>query len=398
MNGIVYAMGGGNPSLPQPVDAYNPATDTWSTVSQMPTSREGAGVAALNGLIYVAGGNVAGGVPSGILEAYDPASNTWNTSLAPMTPRAHLALVAAGGKLYAMGGHTGPSNSGLTGLVERYDPVLNQWTTLAPMTAARAFFAAGALNSDATIVVAGGAGNGPSTELYTVATNSWTLGPAMLSTQGTGASAVVNNALFVFGSGSGSQSVQMFRPAGTMTSGWAGLALMPTSRGQSAAAVVGDVVYVMGGLGRWCKPVDRRGLQHASTWRFLCDERRLRRQRRFQLAADRSVAEHGHVRGQHQPVRVRDRQRDRRDHHRGNRERHLVRHDRHVRQPDGDAHGTHYLHACARQCPVRVRFGDRLRSIGQANRTVRSTCRSANRSRFSPVRFVSSSMRRTGTR
>jgi N-acetylneuraminic acid mutarotase len=248
VNGMVYAMGGGNPSLPQPVDAYNPATDTWSTVSQLPTSREGAGVAALDGLIYVAGGNVAGGVPSGILETYDPASNTWNTSRAPMTPRAHLALVAADGKLYAMGGHTGPSNSGLTALVERYDPILNQWTTMAPMSAARALFAAGALNSDATIVVAGGAGAGPSTELYTVSTNSWASGPAMLSTQGTGASAVVNNALFVFGGGGNSQSVQMFRPEGTMPGGWAALALMPTSRGQSAAAAVGEVVYVMGGL------------------------------------------------------------------------------------------------------------------------------------------------------
>jgi N-acetylneuraminic acid mutarotase len=248
VNGIVYAMGGGNPSQPQPIDAYNPSTDTWSTISQMPTSREGAGVAALNGLIYVAGGNVAGGVPSGILEAYDPASNTWNTSLAPMTARAHHALVAAGGKLYAIGGHTGPSNSGLTALVERYDPVLNLWAPLTPMTAPRAFFAAGALNSEATIVVAGGAGTGPSTELYTVSTNTWASGPEMLSTQGTGSSAVVNNALYVFGGGSSGQAVQMFRPAGAMPTGWAGLALMPTSRGQSAVAVFGDVVYVMGGL------------------------------------------------------------------------------------------------------------------------------------------------------
>jgi N-acetylneuraminic acid mutarotase len=248
VNGIVYAMGSFNPSLPSPVDAYSPATDTWSTVSQVPTSREGAGVAALDGLIYVAGGNVAGGVPSGILQAYDPATNTWNTSLAAMTARAHLALVAAGGKLYAMGGHTGPSNSGLTALVERYDPALDQWTTLAPMTAPRGFFAAGALNGDATIVVAGGAGTGPSTELYTVSSNSWASGPAMLSTQGTGASAVVNNALFVFGGGTSSQTVQMFRPEGTMPGGWAALALMPTARGESAAAAVGEVVYVMGGL------------------------------------------------------------------------------------------------------------------------------------------------------
>jgi N-acetylneuraminic acid mutarotase len=247
-NGIVYALGGGNPSQPQPVDAYNPATDSWATVSQMPTSREGAAVASLNGLIYVAGGHVSGGMASGILQSYEPATNTWTELAAMPTPRAHLALVVAGGKLYAIGGETGSGTGPPTAVVERYDPALNQWTARTSMAAPRSFLVAGALNSETTIVAAGGNGTFGSVELYDVAGNTWTAGPAMLSSGGSPAAVVVNNALYVFGIGGNGIGVHMFRPTGALPTGWVALAMMPTGRGQSGVAAVGDVVYAIGGL------------------------------------------------------------------------------------------------------------------------------------------------------
>jgi N-acetylneuraminic acid mutarotase len=246
VDGIVYAMGGGNPSQPQPVDAYNPATNSWSTVSQMLTSREGAAVAVLNGRIYVAGGHISGGAASGVFEVFDPATNSWNAQPLPSMPtaRAHHAFVAAAGKLYAIGGDTGPNNSGATAVVESYDPLTNQWTARASMSTPRAFLAAGALNGGATIV-ATGTGSG-TTELYDVAANTWTAGPAMLASGGTPAAVVVNNALFVFGIGGAGTGVHMFRPTGALPTGWAFLASMP-GRGQFGVAAVGDVVYVLGG-------------------------------------------------------------------------------------------------------------------------------------------------------
>ena len=254
VNGIVYAMGGGNPSQSQPVDAYTPATNSWSTVSQMLTSREGAGVAALNGKIYVAGGHVSGGVASGVFEAYDPGTNSWSSLPSMPAARAHHAFVAAGGKLYAIGGDTGSNNSGATAVVESYDPSTNVWTTRAPMSTARTFIVAGALNNDTLIVVAGNSINGSSTELYDVAANTWTPGPAMLTPTGGMAAAVANNALFVFGGNGGLTRAHMFRPAGSsqpggnvQPAGWAAMASMPTGRGELAVAAVGDVVYAIGG-------------------------------------------------------------------------------------------------------------------------------------------------------
>ncbi len=71
--GIVYAIGGIGPDAwSSSVDAYNPATNSWTTVGQMATPRTGAGAVTINGKIYVVGGHVAGGIASGIIEAYRP--------------------------------------------------------------------------------------------------------------------------------------------------------------------------------------------------------------------------------------------------------------------------------------------------------------------------------------
>ena len=81
MNGRVYVFGGATPgALLDAVDAYDPATDTWTTgLVPMPTPREGHRAVALNNLIYVVGGHSAGGVASGVIEAYNPAANVWIT-------------------------------------------------------------------------------------------------------------------------------------------------------------------------------------------------------------------------------------------------------------------------------------------------------------------------------
>ncbi len=59
---IVVVGGEGNPDLPSrvfpQVEAYAPATDTWSTLAPMPTPRHGMGAAAVGGRLYVPGGAI----------------------------------------------------------------------------------------------------------------------------------------------------------------------------------------------------------------------------------------------------------------------------------------------------------------------------------------------------
>lgn len=89
----------------QNVEAYDPATDTWTTKAKAPSVRyQDAGV-VLNGLLYVVGGGTGTGF-LGALEVYNARTDTWRVLNYMPTERGVLGAAALGGKLYALGGLT----------------------------------------------------------------------------------------------------------------------------------------------------------------------------------------------------------------------------------------------------------------------------------------------------
>ena len=72
VNGLLYAVGGSNSSgFLATVEAYDPATNTWTSKASVPTRRSGVGVAVINGELYaVGGGNTAGALATS--EGYQP--------------------------------------------------------------------------------------------------------------------------------------------------------------------------------------------------------------------------------------------------------------------------------------------------------------------------------------
>jgi len=111
VNGTLYAIGGelnGN-SVVGTVEAYNPATDTWTTRASMPTPRLGLAAATVNGIIYAVGGATEAGFQSthsflSTVEAYDPATDAWTTTTPMPTPRSFLGTGVINDTLYAAGG------------------------------------------------------------------------------------------------------------------------------------------------------------------------------------------------------------------------------------------------------------------------------------------------------
>lgn len=109
-------------------EAYDVATDTWSSVLGVPTARSGVGVAVLNGRMHVLGGEAYLNDLVGTFrthEAYDPKINSWQR-LPPMpSPRHGLAVAEIGGKIYAVSGANvaggGGPHEGLM-VNEVYDP------------------------------------------------------------------------------------------------------------------------------------------------------------------------------------------------------------------------------------------------------------------------------------
>jgi N-acetylneuraminic acid mutarotase len=101
----------------------------------MPTRASGGGSAVIDGKIYVAGGRPPGG---SAFEVYDPATDKWEKLPDMPTQRNHLAMVAMNGKIIVAGGRTGPgAMAERVDVVEIYDPATRRWTKGAPLPAPR---------------------------------------------------------------------------------------------------------------------------------------------------------------------------------------------------------------------------------------------------------------------
>lgn len=124
VNGKIYVIGGrvgaafiGLASDTSVVEEYDPATDKWSaTRARMPTTRSALGYGVINGRIYVAGGEYQDPrmmATFRTVEAYDPASNSWS-DLPPMPVSRHgLAGGAIGNRLFLVGGDVQSAGTGV---------------------------------------------------------------------------------------------------------------------------------------------------------------------------------------------------------------------------------------------------------------------------------------------
>src|SRR5258705_470104 len=129
-----------------PVDnawEYDPAADAYKALAPMPGKRCSAIAESVGGRIYVIGGvttmdnttDVAfnGQGPArvlGVNQVYDPAANTWTTKSAMPTGRNHAFSGVVNGKIYVIGGRIGHgfvTTSSNTDVVEEYDPVKDLW-------------------------------------------------------------------------------------------------------------------------------------------------------------------------------------------------------------------------------------------------------------------------------
>lgn len=253
INGILYVAGGNNGGPTSTLQAYNPATNTWSTLAPMPGGRySGDGAGVINGKLYVAGGwtyspslpnnnlwvydpatntwsskaNMpilsgcgATGVMNGLLyvytpcdgysafanylHAYDPATNTWTGKTAP--PHAHQGGAGAviDGKFYLVGGwdELGSASTNITRTLDVYDPVTNTWTTKAPMPTARQLLAGGVIGGKFYAV--GGIDNGSlffnTVEVYDPATDTWASRRPMPTARAWLAAGAINGLLYAVG-------------------------------------------------------------------------------------------------------------------------------------------------------------------------------------------------------
>src|SRR6267378_3509669 len=132
VNGKIYVIGGrvgaagiSAASNTNVVEQYDPATDSWGTVrARMPTARSAMASGVHGGRIYVTGGEFQDSQMMATfrsLEAYDPATNNW--TILPNMPvgRHGLAGAVVGNRLHMVSGDVQSAGTGVQVHTESHD-------------------------------------------------------------------------------------------------------------------------------------------------------------------------------------------------------------------------------------------------------------------------------------
>ena len=219
----LYVIGGFTASMFsiwQPVASvymYDPAKDTWSERSPMPTPRGALTVAVHDEKLYAIGGKGEDG-NSAAVEVYDPKQNRWEARSALPTPRDHLAAASVGQRIYTFGGRVNLNYGKNLGTVEAYNPTTDRWKQVADLPTPRSGIAAGVI--DGIVYVVGGEspeGTFPTNEAYDPKRDRWrTMAPMPTARHGLGAVSV-NRRLYVLSGGptpggSYSNVIEVFLP------------------------------------------------------------------------------------------------------------------------------------------------------------------------------------------
>jgi hypothetical protein len=164
LNGKLYVIGGLDEALDVrdtvfEYDPARPAGSRWQTRAPMPTARGYLGAAAVDGLVYAVGGIPGDFTDLATVEAYDPATDTWTVKQPMITPRGGVAVVGVNGGAPGCGGYLFALGGGwvdYTSAAERYDPATNTWDTITSLPTERRTLAAAYSPSTFALLVAGG--------------------------------------------------------------------------------------------------------------------------------------------------------------------------------------------------------------------------------------------------
>jgi N-acetylneuraminic acid mutarotase len=124
----------------------------WTQLASLPLAVRDSGIAVVDGVVYVIGGNAANNLRSPVVESYDPATDTWsldNPSL--QVGRSELSVGVLGSTIIAVDGY---STAAPTGDNETIASAGSQWTTQAPDPIPRSAACSAALGG--SFYVAGG--------------------------------------------------------------------------------------------------------------------------------------------------------------------------------------------------------------------------------------------------
>ncbi len=235
----IYVVGGWNKKSLDVVEVYNVSEDKWVTAAPLPSPGIDGAIQAVNGKLYIIGGNTNVGGNVDVWE-YDPVTNNYSKK-ASFSGEYDPATAVLDGKIYAFGG--GMAESGVKKVAQMYDPINDTWTPIAPHPLPRQYLTAEAVNGK--IYTFGGNKKDNLTHEYDPITDNWTEKTSMPVMIDSPNSVVVNGKIFTVG-GDNSKAVWMYDPLEDVWTGPLDYEI-PTPRALAATAEVNGKIYVIGG-------------------------------------------------------------------------------------------------------------------------------------------------------
>ena len=199
-DGVFYLVGGvtrgHNGGFVPWLDAFDPATGTWTALADAPHARDHFQAAVLDGHLYAAGGRTSSHETGEVLElsvakvdVYDIAAGAWSTLDAPLpTPRSGNTTLAWQGRIVVIGGESSAQQAGHAE-VDAWNPATGTWEALPPLPAGRHGTQAAVLDGAIHIVAGSGdRGGGPELDDH------WVLDGRAVDGQAVGGQAVDHRA------------------------------------------------------------------------------------------------------------------------------------------------------------------------------------------------------------
>ena len=267
-------------AAPRSVQAQTPA-GTWSLGTPLSAPRSEDSVAAIGGVLYVAGGYVPAGphpkvlessghadVDGALVQAYDSVSKTWADRAPLPAGLNHIGMVSFGGKLYTFGGFE-RQNHGAVSDANVYDPASDRWTPIAPVPTKRGSIAVAALR-DLIHLVGGRDEHSVGThDVYDPTTDGYaTAAPLPIGRDHMGLVAFDGKLYAVAGRiddfDHNTSFVDLYDPAADR---WTSLPPMPSQRSGMAVALYRDRIFAIGGERRGGTFTNNEAFDpHSDTW------------------------------------------------------------------------------------------------------------------------------------
>ncbi len=251
LNNEIYFVAGRNDKLKTPFFyKFNPKTNQWTKLADIPQPTINLALAAVNGKIYAIGGDLF----KDTNHEYNPQTNTWRI-LEPMpTGRQHIDCGVSGNDIFIMGGLTSWQN--ITRKNEVYDVSTNSWSEKAAIPSLRNN--AAVVTLDSLIYVIGGAGTKENiwgeiltVETYNMNSDRWVQKNNLPQLLFKPAAVVVNNEIVVLGgqtliNGKDDCSKKVFIYKAKLDK-WVETTPLPTKNVFFGCTSIENKIYVIGG-------------------------------------------------------------------------------------------------------------------------------------------------------